>query len=209
LINKKSNTSTEIVEEAEPVGKNTEQNIYKTFLKILPNIEVVIISGTKASGFSENLYPSIVRKAKKQNKRVILDIKGKDLKNSLKYKPDIIKPNFSEFASTFLNKTLQENAENPDILESIKERMKEIHNKFKTNIILTRGKFGTLYIRNNEMLEILPENIIPINTIGSGDAFTAGFASAWNAGESLEKAISKGHECGKLNALSIKPGNIL
>ena len=209
LINKENKTTTEIVEEAEKVNPKTEKNVFEKFLRIIPKMDVVIISGTKASGFSDSLYPSIVKKAKQEGKKIILDIKGSDLKNSLEYKPDIIKPNLSEFASTFLNDaSFKESHENAKKMDVIKNEMKELYDKYHTTVILTRGKFGTLYIDENKIFEIVPEPITPLNTIGCGDSFTAGFASSWSKDASLEESIKKAHECAKLNALNIRPGSI-
>ena len=209
LINKENKTTTEIVEEAEKVNPKTEKNIFEKFLRIIPKIDVVIISGTKAAGFSDSLYPSIVKKSKQEGKKVILDIKGGDLKNSLEYKPDIIKPNLSEFASTFLNDaSFKESHENAKKMDVIKNEMNELYDKYNTTVILTRGKFGTLYINENKIYEVVPEFITPLNTIGCGDSFTAGFASSWSKGVSLEESVIKAHECARLNALNIRPGSI-
>ncbi len=210
IINKKKKTTTEIVEEAEPVNKNTEQQIYKKFIKLLPDCHTVIISGTKAAGFYHNFFPEMVNIAKKEKKIVILDVKSNDLVNSLKYKPDVIKPNFSEFVSTFFPwKTIAEQNLDNTFLEEVKLKMLEINNKYKIKVVLTRGRFGTLYTYENSIKMIKPEKINAINTTGCGDAFTAGFCSIFSKNRDIEEAIDLGHECAKFNALSIKPGNII
>lgn len=208
LLNKNNKTSTEIVEEAHKVDIKTEEKIYKKFLKILPKIDIVIISGTKAAGFSDNLYPSIVKKSKMEGKVTVLDLKGNDLKNSLKYHPDVIKPNLTEFAATFMNKNnLKENNKNNSQIDEVKEKMLQLQSKYRCIIILTRGKFATLFTKNNKIFKIKPEIIIPVNTIGCGDSFTAGFVSVFNH-YTLENAIKRGHHCAKLNAMQIRPGCI-
>ena len=209
IINKKNKTITEIIEEAEQVDKNAEQLVYKKFFKLLPLCHTVIISGTKAAGFYDNLYPEMVNIAKKEKKIVVLDIKGNDLVNSLKYKPDVIKPNFSEFISTFFPwKTIKEQKLDNSIIIDIKSKMLEINKKYKTKVILTRGKFGTLYTYENSVKILKPEKISIINTTGCGDAFTAGFVSIFSKNRDLEESIIKGHECAKINALTIKPGSV-
>ena len=209
LINKENNTTTEIVEEAEMVGTVTENRIIKAFRKIISRTDIVIISGTKAAGFSDRLYPSIVKKSKDEGRKVILDIKGTDLLDCLEYKPDVIKPNLSEFASTFLDDTtFKESNDNEKKIDAVKQMMLDINNKFRTTVILTRGKFGTLYTDKNEIFELMPDAIMPVNTIGSGDSFTAGFASIWSENQSIENCIKKAHECARLNALNIRPGSI-
>lgn len=210
ILNNKNNSTTEIVEESEPVDKDTEQKIYKKFINLLPSCHTLIISGTKAAGFYDNLYPEMVKIAKKENKIVILDIKGNDLVNSLNYRPDVIKPNFYEFLSTFFPwKIVNERSINDTIIEEVKSKMIELNSKYKSKIVLTRGKFSTLYNYESGIKEIKPEKIIPVNTTGCGDAFTAGFVSIFSKNRDIEESIVKGHQCAKLNALTIKPGNIL
>jgi 1-phosphofructokinase/tagatose 6-phosphate kinase len=209
IINKKNKTITEIIEEAEQVDKNAEQLVYKKFSKLLPLCHTVIISGTKAAGFYDNLYPEMVNMAKQEKKIVILDVKGNDLVNSLKYKPDVIKPNFSEFISTFFPwKTIKEQKLDNSVINEIKLKMLEINKKYKSKVILTRGKFSTLYTYENSVKILKPEKISAINTTGCGDAFTAGFVSIFSKNRDLEESIIKGHECAKINALTIKPGSV-
>jgi 1-phosphofructokinase/tagatose 6-phosphate kinase len=102
LLNKAKHTSTEIVEEAVPVTPGTEKEICTLFSSLLPDCHTVIISGTKAAGFSPSLYPDLVKMAKEAGKITVLDYRGDDLKNSLAAHPDVIKPNYTEFISTFL-----------------------------------------------------------------------------------------------------------
>ena len=209
LLNKEKHTTTEIIEEAETVGKETETKIYQEYLRLLPESHTVIISGTKAPGFSNELYPEMVKSAKENGKIVILDLKGEDLKNSLKYRPDIIKPNVSEFIDTFINGfSVSENELEEEALNAVRHKMIEIHQQFGIISVLTKGKYGTFFYENGAVRNLPAEMIEPVNTIGCGDAFTAGFASLWIREKNITDAIKKGMKCAKLNALSLHPGVI-
>jgi 1-phosphofructokinase family hexose kinase len=209
LINSGHQTSTEIVEEGPPVDTGTEERVYREYHKLLPSCRTVIISGTKAAGFSNDFYPNMVREAKKMGKIVILDIKGNDLIQVLPYKPDIIKPNLSEFCATFLEEiTLNESSVQDEIMDDVQAKMAEIYEKSGIITILTRGKYGVLYINQGKVISIPAEKIKPVNTIGCGDAFTAGLVYTWQSEVDTPKAIRKGMECAGLNALSVHPGVI-
>ena len=78
LLNKAAGTTTEIVEEAQPVAAETEYAIYTLFLKRINDAHTLIITGTKAAGFSAKLYPEMVKTAKERGIKVILDLKGDD-----------------------------------------------------------------------------------------------------------------------------------
>jgi fructose-1-phosphate kinase PfkB-like protein len=207
-----SEAVTELVEESEPVGAGTEQRLGEKFDSLLgsENFSCLIISGTKAAGFSDKLIPLMVCKAKEKGLRVILDIRGNDLIESLQYKPDIVKPNLFEFAATFAPELVRDNefTANGMADEQIKSAMLDMCKKFGCCIILTDGsrKLRAADEGNFFMTDI--QSAKAVNTTGCGDAFTAGLASALEDGADFREAIAEGIRCGALNAGLVKPGVI-
>ncbi|HOJ78677.1 MAG TPA: PfkB family carbohydrate kinase [Bacillota bacterium] len=209
MIDLNNNTTTEMIETTNPVSEETENKIWQLFEKLLAGSHTVIITGTKASGFSDAIYPKMVQAAKHGGKRVILDLKGADLVNCLTYQPDIIKPNLAEFVATFFAVDLPSESDSfSEIMPQIKEKMMELYREYQISTILTRGKDGVIYLNNGQIVEMLAPKIKPINTIGCGDAFTAGFAASWHQENCLEQAVIKGVECAVKNALLMRPGVI-
>lgn len=209
LLNREKGSTTEIVEEALPVSPSTEEKIFNKYLQLLPASTVVIISGTKADGYSRNLYPSMVKEAKKSGKTVILDIKGSDLIESLAYSPDFIKPNFTEFISTFFpGKTARENEPEDSLLPEIIKKCRNIYADHGCQTILTRGAYGTLYFDGEQLKTITFEKLLPLNSTGCGDAFTAGFASVISKKTDIPLGINMGHRCAGKNARLVNPGTI-
>ena len=215
LIDSVDRSVTELVEEGEEVESGTEARLIDAYKKLLPGISTVIFSGSKAAGFSDSLMGEMVKLAKSNSIRIILDIRGKDLLNSLQHKPDIIKPNLVEFASTFAPELIVKN-KIPDVPE-VKSRIEglcvELCNKYNTGIVLTRGAKSIWYMDKSSSLgnsfsEFKIDCFEPLNTTGSGDAFTAGMASALEEGKSLGQAVAEGARCGGLNALLLRPGVI-
>ena len=212
---------TELVEESEPVADGTEERLLEKFNDLLENksyaVSCLIISGTKAAGFSDAVIPDMVRKAKEKGIRVIVDIKGKDLINSLQYEPDVIKPNLFEFAGTFAPDLIKDNdlAVNDDTAKDrIKSVVMEMAQKHKCRIILTNGSRNILTADGSNFFSVEFEPVKAVNSIGCGDAFTAGLASAledsWSAKQPINfsAAINEGIRCGVLNASLVKPGVI-
>ncbi len=203
LLNSKNNTSTEIVEEAEPVRPVTGDKIRRLFVTLKDKAGILIISGTKAGGYSDGLYPFMVEQAKKCGMTVILDYRGKDLVNSLPFRPDIIKPNYAEFAATFF----------PDMTGALqletatRAKMLQLAGQNITTI-LTRGSRPVWYTKNAATHEMAVDKIRPINTIGCGDAFTAGLAAGLARHKSWEDALQKAVWCAAQNAQNIRPGAI-
>jgi 1-phosphofructokinase/tagatose 6-phosphate kinase len=203
---------TELVEESEPVHAGTEERLLEKFDELLAHttdLNWVIVSGTKAAGFSDTVIPAMMRKAKEKGLKVILDIKGKDLTESLKYEPDIVKPNLFEFAADFAPE-LTKNNELTTIDDTAKERIKsavlDMAQKYKCRVILTNGSGKIIAANSNDFFEIDFQSVKAVNSTGCGDAFTAGLAAALEDGADFHEAISEGCRCGALNAALVRPG---
>lgn len=209
LINKGNGSFTEIVENGEPVKRGTEDSVKKKYDKLLNNTDTVIISGSRAPGFSSGIIPGMVKTAKALGKLVILDFQGEDLLNSLSFKPDIIKPNLYEFTRTFFPEEIKREEEDPGpLIHKIKDKMLDLYNSAGIITILTNGKKNTFYVSEGTVKEAYPEKTEPVNPIGSGDAFTAGLAWKLAAGSTLDDAVGFAHTCGTRNAVLLKPGTI-
>jgi len=203
---------TELIEESEAVSAGTEERLLEKFDDILAHtadLSWVIISGTKAVGFSDAVIPTMTQRAKEKGLKVILDIKGKDLTESLKYQPDIVKPNLIEFAADFAPELIKNN-ELIGIDNSSKERIKsavlDMAREHKCRVILTNGSREIIAAETDSFFEIEVQSVKAVNSTGCGDAFTAGLAAALGDGASLREAISEGCKCGALNAALFRPG---
>jgi fructose-1-phosphate kinase PfkB-like protein len=203
---------TELVEESEPVRAGTEERLLEKFDELLTHtqdLNWVIISGTKAAGFSDTVIPAMTQKAKEKGLKVILDIKGKDLSESLKYEPDIVKPNLFEFAADFAPELIRNN-ELTTIDDTAKERIKsavlDMAQKYKCRVILTNGNQKIIAADGDDFFEVDFQSVKAVNSTGCGDAFTAGLAAALEDGADFREAISEGCRCGALNAALVRPG---
>lgn len=189
-------STTEIVEEAKSVDPKCEKDLIKIYKKLLPKFDYIVISGSKAPGYSKKLIPELISLAKDLGKKVIVDIKGEDLNNALIHEPDIIKHNLNEFYDTF--------GKNSNF-ENVARKL----NKKNISIVVTDGEKPIYFYEDNKKITLdIKASDRAINTTGCGDAFTAGLTFALSKGLELRDAIKSGIKCGRLNAQSIIPGNI-
>ena len=202
IVDTEQRGTTELVEEGGRLEEGAESLFLESFNSLLPECSVLIISGSKAAGFSDAIIPEMVKRAKQSGLLVILDIRGLDLLNSLPFKPDLIKPNIDEFAATFA----EGNTLDKDTTGSL---CRTIWEQCGCRIVLTRGGHDIWYAESGKLEEFPVERVDGLNTTGSGDAFTAGLASALIDGASLREALAEGSRCGSLNALLLKPGTIV
>ena len=211
LINGSDKSVTELIEESEEVQEGTAGRLLEAFTAMIPAFTTLIISGTMAAGFPDTMIPDMVRIAKAAGVRVILDIRRKDLLNSLPFGPDVIKPNLYEFASTFAPELVFQNeikGETGEIKKRVQEIWTELYKTYKCSLVLTRGSKPLWYAEKEKLEEYAFETVEPINTTGSGDAFAAGLAAALEEGASLREAVAMGARCGALNAGFLSPGVI-
>ena len=200
LIDKEKHQATELVEEGDAAGPGTEGRLLEIFDGLLPESSALIIAGSRTAGFSDNIIPEMVKRAKTAGLFTALDIRGADLLNSLPFKPNLIKPNVEEFAATFAHGRGK---------EKIAAQCRSIWEAYGCSIVLTRGADSVLFAEAGNTEEFNIECVKAVNPTGSGDAFTAGLVSALLEGASFKAALAEGARCGRLNALNLKPGTVV
>lgn len=213
-IDEEALTVTELVEEAEPVEAGTEARVLSLFSERVGDFGTLVISGTKAAGYSDAVVPAMTRIAKERGLRVILDLRGADLLGSLPFGPDLIKPNLFELLSTYrpeLASALVDggDAESLGLEAQVRELSAELVERHGCAVVITRGA-SSVWFRDGARFDEVPIAAVPpVNTTGSGDAFTAGLAAALADGAAIREAVIEGGRCGALNAALLRPGVIL
>ncbi len=71
-------------------------------------------------------------------------------------------------------------------------------------IVVKCGSNGSLVQQGSHRVQIAPRLVEPVDTIGAGDSFNAGFLNAWLRGESAFSAAAYGNATGALSTL--RPG---
>ncbi len=70
-----------------------------------------------------------------------------------------------------------------------------------TQVVVKRGADGAVVHTADGRVEAPAVRITPIDTVGAGDAFVAGYLSAWLDGLDTEAALERGTACGALACL--------
>ncbi|MDY4609391.1 MAG: PfkB family carbohydrate kinase [Sphaerochaetaceae bacterium] len=207
IINRKKNTSTELIEETLPVAAEVAELVFDKFAKALPAHAAVVISGTKAPGYTDDIFPRMTAHAKKLGKLVVLDIKGNDLEGCLPCVPDIIKPNLSEFVATFMpGRRVLENEDTEGLYREIEALTRTIYDTYGVKSVITRGKFDT-WAFDGSSLRVIPNVDVPVvNTIGCGDTLTAATVHALLSGREFCDAVGFGMDCAVRRASKLSHG---
>jgi sugar/nucleoside kinase (ribokinase family) len=71
-------------------------------------------------------------------------------------------------------------------------------------LVVKLGKQGAIALRNGERISSAPLQVTPVDTVGAGDSFDAGFLREYVAGADLPKCLSSGNRAGALS--TTRPG---
>ncbi len=207
LLDRTAGTTTELVV-GEPLLESEEDlkavaaaeiKILKVINDILPEVDAVLLAGSRPKIWSVDLYATIAGMTHDAGKIFLADFIGEDLTKTLAASvPEIIKINEEEFRATFpklADKPLQ---------DAIAEKSRELGNI----IVVTRGPDSTYAADHGNFSECPAEKVNAINTIACGDSFNAGFLYEYlNTGD-ISAALKKGTWCASRNAELETPGAI-
>lgn len=207
LLDTSAGTTTELVV-GEPLLESDEDKkavaaaeikILKMINELLPQVDAVLLAGSRPAIWSEDLYATIAGMSRDAEKLFLADYVGEDMTKTLAAAiPDIIKINEEEFRRTF-----PEQAELP-LDKAICEKSAALGNI----IVVTRGLDSTLAGDHGEFFECPTEKITALNTTACGDSFNAGFLYEYLQTHDLAAALRKGTWCAARNAEHEAPGTL-
>ncbi len=198
-----SRESTELVEEGAPVTAGTEARVLDLYSALVAEASsaagaVVVISGSKAPGFSADIFPEMTRLAALAGLRVVLDVRMDDLRSSAPLGAYVIKVNEDEFRATYA----REGESTPDAIARVRRETGAL-------VAVTAGPLPVVADGGDGPTEYPVPAVAAVNPIGSGDAFAAGLALALSRGANFAEAVREGIRLGSLNARTEAPGSIL
>ncbi|MCY2953719.1 MAG: 1-phosphofructokinase family hexose kinase [Planctomycetota bacterium] len=200
LIDRASHTHTELVEESQAVAAADYSALLDKLRSLIPRCGMLVCSGTLPPNAPRDFYARCIGIASAGNVRTILDAVGLPLLEALSAGPTVIKPNRAE-----LGRTLSLGTESDDDLLAAMRRATELGAQ---SIVVTLGSEGAIAFDGTDFYRIRIPRLDVINTIGSGDAFAAGLASALVQDQPLVEAARVGAACGCANALTYLAGQV-
>lgn len=193
---------TEILESGPTISDSEAQSFLAAFTDHIQRVKYVTISGSLPKGLPNDFYVQLLKLACHNQTPVLLDVNGPALSVVLdsQYKPFLIKPNAEEFADVLGTKSVDKQ----QIITAIKsKRFTDI-----PLVVVTLGKSGAIVKCKENVYDVNAPSIKTVNSVGSGDAVIAGFASGLSKGLEQEALIKYGLAMGVLNAMEVKTGHI-
>jgi len=180
ITDSKTGRQTRIDAPGPRISKDEFDRFQKKMLRIHPSPDLVVMGGSLPPGIPNNVYYTMIMKAKTFGVRTILDSDGQWLAEGIKASPYLIKPNIRE-AQELLGREL------PDEDAIIKAAL-DIVDMGVEIAVISRGKDGIIAATNKEVIKAVPPEVKVKSAVGAGDCTIAGLALRLAEEESLFKA---------------------
>lgn len=184
------------VRERGPLRSEAELERFRLrFLSLLPQCEMVILSGSLPPGVPADFYGQLVADGYRTAQvRTIVDASGAALKGALPANPYMVKPNLDEleeWSGTRLSTEVEILAAAEGLLEA-----------GALIAAVSLGARGLLLVAPEGAWRAVPPRVEAHNTVGSGDSLVAGFAAGIARGLAADEVVRLAVGCGTANALT-------
>lgn len=194
-INIKMKTSegeTEIAGKSPSISKEQWEHFYQK-LAVIQEGDLLVLAGSIPDPLQENVYMEIIDRLPKGVK-VVLDTRGRAFLDTISKGVYFTKPNQKELEECFQREI--------HTLEELIEVAKELQKLGSENVVVSRGKEGSLCLTKDKILiGNAPEGKL-VSSVGAGDSMVAGILYGLSQEESFEKAYEYGIASGSSTAFS-------
>ncbi len=168
------------------------------FLDVLersPDMSLLVISGSLPPGLTPEVYSRMITIGNERGARVVLDTAGEALRQSLRARPAVIKPNRLELAE-LAGRTLAD-------VKAIAEYARGLLGLVNT-VLVSLGADGIVLVADSRIMHARPPKVPVKSTVGAGDCAVAGFVHGMALGETNEAALRRAVAAG--TAATLNPG---
>ncbi len=192
---------TEILEPGPEIGEEKLQQFLSQYEALLSDCEIVVLSGSAARGLPDDIYVTLIEKARMKGIKTMLDTSGESLRNALFAKPYLIKPNLKELEYIAGHRLVNR--------EAVVEAALEVHKSGIAHVIVSMGKKGLLSVSSGGYVYFAKAGTgRAVNTVGCGDCVVASFAMSVLKGDSKEEALRRAAAISAANASTLKSADV-
>ncbi|WP_167958121.1 1-phosphofructokinase [Anaerosporobacter faecicola] len=190
----KSQEETEINAQGPLITEHAIDELYHKLDQLVEG-DTLVLAGSIPSTLPNNIYEQIMERLFKKEIRFVVDATNDLLKNVLKYKPFLIKPNNHELGELFGVKI--------ETQEDIIYYAKELQNLGARNVLISMAGDGAILLDENHMVHrIGVPNGKVVNSVGAGDSMVAGFLAGYLKTQDYQEALRLGTAAGSATAFS-------
>jgi 1-phosphofructokinase family hexose kinase len=191
VVDPTTGEQTEVNERGAQITSREMELFHEKLLYLARGAEMVVFAGSLPPGVEPDAYASLIGELRKQGLMTVVDTDGEPLRLAVRAQPTVVSPNVLE-AEELVG---HEFNDDEDRVIAVRE-MIELGAK-EAIMTVDDGCFAAFPGENGHtMVRVRVEPREPVATVGSGDAFLAGFVAARYGGESMEECLRFGVACG-------------
>jgi 1-phosphofructokinase/tagatose 6-phosphate kinase len=182
---------TEINERGPAVSEREIELFREKLLYLARGAAIVVFAGSLPRGVEPDLYARLTRELTKLDVTTVVDSDGEPLRAAVRSEPNVITPNVLE-AEELVG---HEFGDDEDRMVAVRE-MVQLGAREAIMTLPDGCIAGVLVDGGPRLLRVSIDPREPVATVGSGDAFLAGYIAARYEGQSSEDCLRFGVACG-------------
>ncbi|MGE5281440.1 MAG: 1-phosphofructokinase family hexose kinase [Chloroflexota bacterium] len=191
VIDPTSGEQTEINERGPAVSPEEVETFVARLRYLATGAKICVIAGTLPPGAGPDLYARLVKELNEQGVAVVLDAEGEAMRAGLRAGAAVVTPNERE-AEELVG---QEFADRRDLVHGLSELIRlgagEAAITRPDGCVAAVGEGS-----ERRFVEVRTEPLEVVSSVGSGDAFLAGYVAARYEGRPAEESLAYGVACG-------------
>ncbi len=178
-------------------GPVIDDNSFKALLQKLDKLQdddYLVLAGSIPSQMSSHTYDRILEHVCGRGVKIIMDTTGKSLRNSLRFRPFLIKPNHTELGELFDCEIDLTDDRCTELVAGFAARLRR---EGAVNVCVSMSWRGALLIDQYDCLHFIssPKGRF-IHSVGAGDSMVAGFLAGYTKTKDYGHALKLGVAAG-------------
>jgi len=203
VIDPTSGVQTEVNERGPVVSPEEVERFLERIEYLAGGATLCVLAGSLPQGIDVDFYARLVEIMKVRDIPVLLDTDGAAMLAGMRARPDMVTPNKLE-AEELVGREFEIGDEISDVLGELVELGPE-----SAAITLPAGCVATIGEGSGRrLLEVTIDPLDPVSTVGSGDAFLAGYAAALHDGLPAEERLAYAVACGAESTQHLGAGRL-
>ena len=182
---------TEINEQGPSVAADELEQFRDKLLYLARGAAIVVFAGSLPRGVEPELYAQLLREVRKLDVMTVVDTDGDPLRHAVRAEPDIVTPNVVE-AEELVGHEFHDDGDRADAVHEI------VSLGARSAIMTTSdGCWAQVLVDSAPRLyRVTVPRVESVATVGSGDAFLAGYIAQRYSGAAVPECLRFGVACG-------------
>ncbi len=195
VVDPTSGEQTEINERGPEVSAAELELFVDKLLYLAQGAAICVFSGSLPRGVDSDLYAHLIEKLHRLDVTTVLDSEGEPLRHATRAAPRVVTPNELEAEELVGHEFADDDDRRTGIREIVEMGASEAIMTLRDGCLALVGSDGD-QAHPRHLFRATLEPLEPVSSVGSGDAFLAGYVAARYDGRSEEECLRFGVACG-------------